>query len=132
MSKIFGHTRTGKKSSTGIIFNYTMNVYSSIACVHFITQIEQDFRCIFGDATSVKFLEKWPTVFKQKALKESRGLTQTSELQDLTINAESTSEVEEGMVSVFCMYVFFLCWMELSRKAKCRCFQDGIVICQRF
>ncbi|KAK7893182.1 hypothetical protein WMY93_022334 [Mugilogobius chulae] len=58
--------------------------------------VEQDFRLMFGDATSSKFLEKWPTVYKQKVLKQTRGLTQTSELQDLIQNVESSSEVEEG------------------------------------
>ncbi|XP_032365767.1 uncharacterized protein LOC116683406, partial [Etheostoma spectabile] len=58
--------------------------------------IEQDFNLMFGGATSAKFLEKWPTVYKQKVLEQSRGLTQTGELQDLVQNAESTTEVENG------------------------------------
>ncbi|KAK7896384.1 hypothetical protein WMY93_021709 [Mugilogobius chulae] len=39
--------------------------------------IEQDFRLMFGDATSAKFLEKWPKDYKQKVLKQSRCLPQT-------------------------------------------------------
>jgi len=40
-------------------------------------------------------LEKWSTNIKPKVIAQSRGLTQTSELQDLIQNAEAT-EVEEG------------------------------------
>ncbi|KAK7944399.1 hypothetical protein WMY93_000127 [Mugilogobius chulae] len=58
--------------------------------------IEQDFRLMFGDATSSKFLEKWPKDYKQKVLKQSRCLPQTSELQHLILNVESTSDIEEG------------------------------------
>ncbi|XP_070709100.1 uncharacterized protein [Pempheris klunzingeri] len=58
--------------------------------------IEQDFNLMFGDAVSAKFLEKWPTVYKQKVLEQSHGLTQTGELQHLVQNAESTTEVENG------------------------------------
>lgn len=58
--------------------------------------IEQDFTLIFGDATSAKFLEKWPTVYKQKVIAQSSGLTQTCDLQDLVQNATSNAEVEEG------------------------------------
>lgn len=53
---------------------------------------------MFGDATSAKLLEKWSTNIKPKVIAQSRGLTQTSELQDLIQNAEAT-EVEEGTVS---------------------------------
>ncbi|XP_041634628.1 uncharacterized protein si:cabz01074946.1 isoform X2 [Cheilinus undulatus] len=58
--------------------------------------VEQDFSLMFGEATSAKFLEKWPTVYKQKVLDQSRGLTQTAELQDLVQTAESTTGVENG------------------------------------
>ncbi|XP_058244126.1 uncharacterized protein LOC131352198 [Hemibagrus wyckioides] len=57
--------------------------------------IDQDFALLFGDATSAKLLEKWSTNIKPKVIEQSRGLTQTSELQDLIQNAEAT-EVEEG------------------------------------
>ncbi|XP_035769115.1 uncharacterized protein LOC118455169 [Neolamprologus brichardi] len=55
--------------------------------------IEQDFTLMFDEATSAKFLEKWPTIYKQKVLKQSRGLTQSD---DLVQNAECTIEVENG------------------------------------
>ncbi|KAF3849684.1 hypothetical protein F7725_019403 [Dissostichus mawsoni] len=58
--------------------------------------IEQDFNLMFGDVTSAKFLEKWPTVYKKKVIDQSRGLTQTGDLQDLVQNAGSTTEVENG------------------------------------
>ncbi|XP_046699654.1 uncharacterized protein LOC124381826, partial [Silurus meridionalis] len=57
--------------------------------------IDQDFGLLFGDVTSAKLLEKWSTNIKPKVIAQSRGLTQTSELQDLIQNAEAT-EVEEG------------------------------------
>ena len=44
--------------------------------------------------TSAKFLAKWTTFYSQKVLKESHGLTQTGELEDLLLNAEATTEVE--------------------------------------
>ncbi|XP_051970773.1 uncharacterized protein LOC127635006 [Xyrauchen texanus] len=58
--------------------------------------IEQDFRLLFGEATANKFLEKWPTTFKAKVIKESHGLVPTTELLDLMRNAESAAEVENG------------------------------------
>ncbi|XP_059365065.1 uncharacterized protein LOC132100987 [Carassius carassius] len=62
---------------------------------NYLWQIDQDFGLLFGDATSAKLLEKWSTHIKPKVIAQSRGLTQTSELQDLIQNAEAT-EVEEG------------------------------------
>lgn len=53
---------------------------------------------MFGDAISARFLEGWPTFYKRKILQQSRGLTQTAELQDLVQNAESTEEVKNGML----------------------------------
>ncbi|XP_029632352.1 uncharacterized protein LOC115208432 [Salmo trutta] len=58
--------------------------------------IEQDFRLLFGEATANKFLEKWPTTFKGKVMKESHGLTPTTELLELMRNAESAVENENG------------------------------------
>ncbi|KAE8278158.1 hypothetical protein D5F01_LYC23767 [Larimichthys crocea] len=59
--------------------------------------VEQDFSLMFGDDISPKFLEKWPTHYRQKVLEQSRGLTQTSDLEDLLHNAESTTEeLEDG------------------------------------
>lgn len=57
--------------------------------------IDQDFTLLFGDATSAKLLEKWSTNIKPNVIAQSRGLTQSSELQDLIQNAQAT-EVEEG------------------------------------
>lgn len=39
-----------------------------------------------------------PQSTRGKILQQSRGLTQTAELQDLVQNAESTEEVENGML----------------------------------
>ncbi|KAL7827661.1 hypothetical protein SRHO_G00333790 [Serrasalmus rhombeus] len=58
--------------------------------------IEQDFRLMFGEVTSNKFLERWPTTFKRKVMEESHGLVPTTELLDLMRNAESAVEVENG------------------------------------
>ncbi|XP_048121862.1 uncharacterized protein LOC125309177 [Alosa alosa] len=57
--------------------------------------IEQDFTLLFGNSTSAKLLEKWSTNIKPKVIAQSRGLTQTGELQDLVQNAVAT-EIEEG------------------------------------
>ncbi|XP_063060458.1 uncharacterized protein LOC134453602 [Engraulis encrasicolus] len=57
--------------------------------------IEQDFALLFGDSTSAKLMEKWSTNIKPKVIAQSRGLTQTADLQDLIQNALAT-EVEEG------------------------------------
>jgi len=46
--------------------------------------------------TSAKFLAKWTTFYSQKVLKESHGLTQTGELEDLLHNAKATTELENG------------------------------------
>ncbi|XP_030576815.1 uncharacterized protein LOC115773972 [Archocentrus centrarchus] len=58
--------------------------------------IEQDFTLMFNEVISAKFLEKWPTIYKQKVLEQSRGLTQSDDLQCLLQNAEGTTEVENG------------------------------------
>ncbi|XP_024863938.1 uncharacterized protein LOC108242108 [Kryptolebias marmoratus] len=58
--------------------------------------VEQDFTLMFGEAISAKFLEKWPTVYKQKVLEQSRGLTQSDDLENLLHNAEGTTEVQNG------------------------------------
>ncbi|XP_014866019.1 PREDICTED: uncharacterized protein LOC106932058 [Poecilia mexicana] len=55
-----------------------------------------DIGGLFGEAIAAKFLEKWPTVYKQKVLEQSRGLTQSDDLQNLLHNAEGTTEVENG------------------------------------
>ncbi|XP_041915426.1 uncharacterized protein LOC121680250 isoform X2 [Alosa sapidissima] len=58
--------------------------------------IEQDFRLLFGETTANKSLERWPTTFKAKVIKESHGLVPTTELLDLMHNAESAAQVENG------------------------------------
>ncbi|XP_076132518.1 uncharacterized protein LOC143139258 [Alosa pseudoharengus] len=58
--------------------------------------VEQDFRLLFGETTANKFLERWPTTFKAKVIKESHGLVPTTELLDLMHNAESAAQVENG------------------------------------
>lgn len=60
-----------------------------------VLQIDQDFGLLFGDATAAKLLEKWSTNIKPKVIAQTRGLTQTCEVQDLIQNAEAT-EVEDG------------------------------------
>ena len=67
-----------------------------VVCVQSCLQIEQDFSLLFGDDISAKFLEKWPTFYKQKVIEQSRGITQTADVQDLLENAESTEELETG------------------------------------
>lgn len=71
-----------------------------IVCLPSCLQIEQDFNLLFGDDISAKFLEKWPTFYRQKVLKESRGLTQTAEVEDLLQNAEATTGLENGMLKL--------------------------------
>ncbi|XP_041693623.1 uncharacterized protein LOC121532045 [Coregonus clupeaformis] len=59
--------------------------------------IEQDFVLLFGEGTSAKFLERWPTTFKQKIIMLRKTLskaTQGAELQELIQMAESA--VDEG------------------------------------
>lgn len=74
--------------------------------MNFLWQIDQDFGLLFGDATSAKLLEKWSTSIKPKVIAQSRGLTQTCELQDLIQNAEATVEVEEGNYIVVYIKLF--------------------------
>ncbi|KAL3971554.1 hypothetical protein ACER0C_027073 [Sarotherodon galilaeus] len=70
--------------------------------------MEQDFRLLFSEVTASKFLERWPINLKAKVVKESHGLVPTSELLELMCNAESGTEVENGMiVTVFICH----CWL---------------------
>ncbi len=52
-----------------------------------------------------KVFGEWSTNIKPKVIAQSRGLTQTSELQDLIQNAEAT-EVEEGIYIVVHLKLF--------------------------
>lgn len=76
-----------------------MQCHSLLLSMHciFALQIEQDFRLLFGEVTANKFLERWPTDFRAKVVKESHGLVPTTELLGLMHNAESAAEVENGM-----------------------------------
>ncbi|XP_045077493.1 uncharacterized protein LOC121569820 [Coregonus clupeaformis] len=86
--------------------------------------IEQDFRLLFGEATANKFLEKWPTTFKAKVIKESHGLVSTTELLDLMRNAESAAEVENGWdsdMSAILLLLHLLPPSAQGRKRRERC-----------
>lgn len=74
---------------------------------------------IFGEKTSAKFLERWPTVFMQKVIQQSKGLHVSQELQDLIDSAESAvgseTDVEGWTIGVhkisscrYCMCMFCL------------------------
>lgn len=116
-------------------------------CYPLSWQIQQDFGLLFGDATSAKLLEKWPTVYKQKVIEQSSGLTQTGELQDLVQNAKSTAEVEDGntfdmyfqvVINVFlnqvkCDLAVFCNLNMFNMYRNCNlCSQGGRVICRPF
>ncbi|KAK6308176.1 hypothetical protein J4Q44_G00214470 [Coregonus suidteri] len=58
-----------------------------------LVTIEQDFVLLFGEGTLAKFLERWPTTFKQKIIMLSMA-TQGAELQELIQMPESA--VDEG------------------------------------
>lgn len=75
----------------------SMQCHLSFLSMYFALQIEQDFRLLFGEVTANKLLERWPTNFKAKVIKESYGLVPTTELLKLMCNAESTAGVENGM-----------------------------------
>lgn len=51
---------------------------------------------MFGDDISATFLDKWAPFYRQKILEQSRGLTQTGDLQDLLQNADCTTELMEN------------------------------------
>lgn len=83
-------------------------------------QIEQDFRLMFGEVTSNKFLERWPTTFKRKIIEESHGLVPTSELLDLMRNAESADEVENGiLIFIVGAHHVFSEWYRFLMKCNC-------------
>ena len=71
---------------------------------------------MFGDDISAKFLEKWPTFYKQKVIEQSRGLTQRADLQDLLQNAESTEELENGTLGW--TYTLMEGWIVFERTAE--------------
>ncbi|XP_067257300.1 uncharacterized protein [Chanodichthys erythropterus] len=57
--------------------------------------IEQDFVLMFGEKTSAKFLERWPTTFMQKVIQQSKGLHFSQGLQDLIDAAESAVKEDQ-------------------------------------
>ncbi|XP_065150383.1 uncharacterized protein [Paramisgurnus dabryanus] len=81
--------------------------------------IDQDFGLLFGDATSAKLLEKWSTNIKPKVIVQSRGLTQTCEVQDLIQNAEAT-EVEDGWDSDMSSILMLVHLLPLSSQGRKR------------
>ncbi|XP_076866893.1 uncharacterized protein LOC143518340 [Brachyhypopomus gauderio] len=52
--------------------------------------IEQDFVRLFDERTSARFLEKWPTMFKQKVIQQCKTLHASQVLQELINAAEMT------------------------------------------
>ncbi|XP_041841394.1 uncharacterized protein LOC121639876 [Melanotaenia boesemani] len=82
--------------------------------------IEQDFRLLFGEDTAIKFLERWPTNFKAKVIKESRGLVPTTELLELLRNAESAAGVENGWDSDMCAIFLHLHLLPPSAQGRKR------------
>ncbi|KAM8751483.1 uncharacterized protein AB9X84_013033 [Acanthopagrus schlegelii] len=56
---------------------------------------EQDFILLFGENVAAKFLERWPTTFKQKVIQQCKALPTLSELEELIHSAEATSYEEE-------------------------------------
>ncbi|MED6272109.1 hypothetical protein CHARACLAT_026962 [Characodon lateralis] len=61
--------------------------------------MEQDFRLLLGEVTANRFLEKWPTSLKAKAIKEIHGPIPTTDLLALLQKAELASEVENAATS---------------------------------
>ncbi|KAL6477014.1 hypothetical protein MHYP_G00155130 [Metynnis hypsauchen] len=62
--------------------------------------IEQDFVLLFGESTSAKFLEKWPTAFKDKVIHQSKGLSHSREVQELIEATELTVEENQDEVDL--------------------------------
>ncbi|XP_041919962.1 uncharacterized protein LOC121684098 [Alosa sapidissima] len=57
--------------------------------------IEQDFILMFGEDVSGKLLERWPTTFKKKIIKESRKLPSISEVEELLLAADPPEDATE-------------------------------------
>ncbi|XP_041849433.1 uncharacterized protein LOC121645114 isoform X2 [Melanotaenia boesemani] len=56
--------------------------------------IEQDFILEFGEDIASKFLERWPAIFRQKIIQQSKTLISSSDLQELICCAEGASNNE--------------------------------------
>lgn len=50
---------------------------------------------MFGEATSVKLLEKWPTTFKQKIIRECQKLPAVNEMKELLLAADPPEDNPE-------------------------------------
>ncbi|MED6243723.1 hypothetical protein ATANTOWER_025784 [Ataeniobius toweri] len=64
--------------------------------------IHQDFILEFGEDVASKFLERWPIVFKQKVIQQSKSLPTSTDLEELIYCAEgapSEEELEETLTS---------------------------------
>ena len=61
------------------------------------SQIEQDFVSLFGEETSAKLLERWPTLFKERTIQQSKCLSSSAELQELIQAAESPPSGNEEL-----------------------------------
>ncbi|XP_026155544.1 uncharacterized protein LOC113126023 [Mastacembelus armatus] len=58
--------------------------------------VNQDFLLLFGAETASKLLEKWDTSFKPKVIKETKHLTQSTDLCRLLKAAEKLTENDEN------------------------------------
>ncbi|XP_033821811.2 uncharacterized protein LOC117370482 [Periophthalmus magnuspinnatus] len=58
--------------------------------------IEQDFVLMFGEDVSGKLLENWPTMFKEKIIKQCRKLPSTTNLDDLLLAADPQKDDAGG------------------------------------
>lgn len=56
--------------------------------------IAQDFSLLFGPQTAAKLLEKWPTFYKEKVIREAERLTTTSVLHSLLKSARNQHDDE--------------------------------------
>ncbi|XP_077417648.1 uncharacterized protein LOC144048988 [Vanacampus margaritifer] len=50
--------------------------------------IEQDFAMLFGEDVSGKFVAKWPTFYKPRVVKVSKGIRPVSQLDDVLLSAQ--------------------------------------------
>ncbi|XP_055081790.1 uncharacterized protein LOC117380688 [Periophthalmus magnuspinnatus] len=58
--------------------------------------IEQAFVLMFGEDVSGKLLENWPTMFKEKIIKQCRKLPSTTDLDDLLLAADPQKDDAGG------------------------------------
>ena len=50
---------------------------------------------MFGESTAGKLLEKWPTTFRQKVIRQCGKLPSTNELEDLLLAANPHEEDDD-------------------------------------